>query len=51
MRERELAILWIALAVVFVGSLLGLLQYSRALRTSGIQAAAERARLTAARRS
>src|SRR5438132_13029625 len=48
MRERELAILWIALAVVFVGSLLGLLQYSRALRTSGIQAAAERARLTAA---
>ena len=48
MRERELAILWIALAVIFVGSLLGLLQYSRSLRTSGIQAAAERARLTAA---
>jgi hypothetical protein len=48
MRERELAILWIALAVVFVASLLGLLQYSRSLRTSGIQAAAERARLTAA---
>ena len=48
MRERELAILWIALAGVFVVSLLGLLQYSRSLRTSGIQAAAERARLTAA---
>jgi hypothetical protein len=47
-RERELAILWIALAVVFVVSLLGLLQYSRSLRSSGIQAAVERARLTAA---
>ena len=48
MREHELAILWIALAVVFVVSLVGLLQYSRSLRSSGIQAAAERARLTVA---
>ena len=35
MRERELAIFWIVLAVVFVGGLIGLLQYSRSLRTSG----------------
>ncbi len=48
MRERELAILWIVLAVVFVGGLIGLLQYSRSLRTSGAQAAAEVARLGAA---
>ena len=48
MRERELAIFWIALAVVFIGGLIGLLQYSRSLRTSGAQAAAEVARLRAA---
>lgn len=48
MRERELAILWIVLGVVFVGGLIGLLQYSRSLRTSGAQAAAEVARLGAA---
>jgi hypothetical protein len=48
MRERELAILWVVLAVVFVGGLIGLLQYSRSLRTSGAQAAAEVARLGAA---
>jgi len=47
-RERELAIFWIVLAVVFVGGLIGLLQYSRSLRTSGAQAAAEVARLGAA---
>lgn len=48
MRERELAIFWIVLVVVFVGGLIGLLQYSRSLRTSGAQAAAEVARLRAA---
>lgn len=48
MRERELAIFWIVLAVVFIGGLIGLLQYSRSLRTSGAQAAAEVARLRAA---
>ncbi len=48
MRERELAILWVVVVAVFVLGLLGLLQYSRSLRTSGAQAAAERARLTAA---
>jgi hypothetical protein len=47
-RERELAIFWIVLVVVFVGGLIGLLQYSRTLRTSGAQAAAEVARLRAA---
>jgi len=47
-RERELAIFWIVLAVVFIGGLIGLLQYSRSLRTSGAQAAAEVARLRAA---
>jgi hypothetical protein len=47
-RERELAIFWIVLAVVFAGGLIGLLQYSRSLRTSGAQAAAEVARLGAA---
>jgi hypothetical protein len=47
-RERELAIFWIVLAVVFVGGLIGLLQYSRSLRTSGAQAATEVARLSAA---
>jgi hypothetical protein len=46
-RERELAI-WIVLAVVFIGGLIGLLQYSRSLRTSGAQAAAEVASLRAA---
>ena len=48
MRERELAIFWIVLAVVFIGGLIGLLQYSRSLRTSGAQAAVEVARLRAA---
>jgi hypothetical protein len=48
MRERELAIFWIVLVVVVAGGLLGLLQYSRSLRNSGVQAAAEVARLTAA---
>lgn len=48
MRERELAIFWIVLVVVFVGGLFGLLQYSRSLRSSGAQAAAEVARLRAA---
>ena len=48
MRERELSILWIVLAVVFVGGLIGLLQYSRSLRTSGAQATAEVARLRTA---
>ena len=48
MRERELAIFWIVLVVVFVGGLVGLLQYSRSLRNSGAQAAAEVARLRAA---
>jgi hypothetical protein len=47
-RERELAIFWIVLVVVFVGGLIGLLQYSRTLRSSGAQAAAEVARLRAA---
>jgi hypothetical protein len=47
-RERELAILWIVLAVVFIGGLFGLLQYSGSLRSSGAQAAAEVARLRAA---
>jgi hypothetical protein len=47
-RERELAIFWIVLAVVFIGGLIGLLQYSRSLRTSGAQAAVEVARLRAA---
>ncbi len=48
MRERELAIFWVVLVVVFVGGLIGLLQYSRTLRTSGAQAAAEVASLRAA---
>lgn len=48
MRERELAVLWIVLGVVFVGGLIGLLQYSRSLRTSGAQAASEVARLRTA---
>ena len=48
MRERELAIFWIALVVIFVGGLIGLLQYSRSLRTGGAQAASEVARLRAA---
>jgi hypothetical protein len=47
-RERELAIFWIVLVVVFVGGLIGLLQYARTLRSSGTQAAAEAARLRAA---
>jgi len=47
-RERELAIFWIALAVVFVGGLFGLYQYSRSLRSSGALAAAEVARLKTA---
>jgi hypothetical protein len=47
-RERELAIFWVVLVVVFVGGLIGLLQYSRTLRTSGAQAAAEVASLRAA---
>jgi Flp pilus assembly protein TadG len=48
MRERELAIVWIVLAVVFIGGLIGLLQYSRSLRSSGAQAGAEVASLRAA---
>jgi hypothetical protein len=48
MRERELAIFWIVLVVVFVGGLIGLVQYSSSLRSSGVQAAAEVARLRAA---
>jgi len=48
MRERELAIFWIVLVVVFVGGLIGLVQYSRSLRSSGAQAAAEVASLRAA---
>ena len=48
MRERELVIFWIVLVVVFVGGLIGLLQYSGSLRTSGAQASAEKARLSAA---
>jgi hypothetical protein len=47
-RERELAIFWIVLVVVFVGGLIGLLEYSRSLRSSGSQAAAEVASLRAA---
>jgi len=46
--ERELAIFWIALVVIFVGGLIALLQYSRTLRSSGAQAAAEVASLRAA---
>jgi hypothetical protein len=48
MRERELAIFWIVLVVVFVGGLIGLVQYSRSLRSSGAQAASEVASLRAA---
>jgi hypothetical protein len=47
-RERELAIFWVVFVVVFVGGLIGLLQYSRSLRSSGAQAAAEVAGLRAA---
>ncbi len=48
MRERELAIFWVVLIVIFVGGLIGLVQYSRSLRSSGAQAAAEVATLRAA---
>jgi hypothetical protein len=48
MRERELAIFWFVLLVVFVGGLIWLVQYSSSLRSSGVQAAAEVARLRAA---
>lgn len=48
MKERELAILWIVLVVVFGGGLFGFLQYARSLRSSGAQASMEVARLRAA---
>ena len=48
MRERPLAIFWIALVVVFTVALIGFLQYSRSLATRSITAAAEVARLKAA---
>jgi hypothetical protein len=48
MRERELAIFWVVLVVVFVGGLIGLVQYSGSLRSSGAQAATEVATLRAA---
>lgn len=47
MRERRLAIFWIALAVVFPIVLIGLLQYSSSLKTRSATAAAEVARLRA----
>jgi hypothetical protein len=47
-RERQLAIFWIALTVVFVVALIGLLQYSSSLKTRSATAAAEVARLKAA---
>jgi hypothetical protein len=46
-RERELTIVWIVLAVIFLVGLIGLVQYGRSLRGSGAQAAAEVARLKA----
>lgn len=48
MKERQLAIFWIMLVVVFPVALIGLLQYSRSLTTRSITAAAEVARLKAA---
>ena len=48
MRERQLAVFWIALAVVFTAVLIGLVQYSRSLRTRSATAAAEVTRLKAA---
>lgn len=48
MRERQLAVFWIALVVVFTVVLIGLVQYSRSLRTRSATAAAEVARLKAA---
>lgn len=48
MRERQLAIFWVALAVVFTVAFIGLLQYSRSLTTRSVTAAAEVARLKAA---
>src|SRR5262245_5823227 len=47
-RERQLAVFWIALVVVFTIVLIGLVQYSRSLRTRSATAAAEVARLRAA---
>jgi hypothetical protein len=46
-RERQLAIFWIALAVVFSIALIGFLQYSSSLKTRSATAAAEVARLRA----
>jgi hypothetical protein len=47
-RERQLAIFWVVLAVVFTVAFIGLLQYSRSLTTRSVTAAAEVARLKAA---
>jgi hypothetical protein len=47
-RERQLAICWVVLAVVFTVAFIGLLQYSRSLTTRSVTAAAEVARLKAA---
>lgn len=45
MRERQLAIFWVALVVIFIVALVGLLQYASSLRTRSATAAAEVARL------
>jgi len=47
-RERQLAVFWIALGLVFVVVLIALVQYSSSLRTRSATAAAEVARLRAA---
>jgi hypothetical protein len=47
-RERQLGIFWIALAVIFPLALVGLLHYASSLRTRSATAAAEVARLKAA---
>lgn len=47
MRERQLAIFWIGLIVVFIVALIGLVQYSSSLKTRSVTAAAEVARLKA----
>jgi len=47
MRERQLAVFWIGLVVVFIVVLIGLLQYSGSLKTRSVTAAAEVARLKA----
>jgi hypothetical protein len=46
--ERQLAIFWIALAVLFVVALIGLLQYSSSLKSRSATAAAEVARVKGA---